>query len=287
MNNLPNLLVIGAMKAGTTSFHEMLNQHPDIFMSEVKELNFFIDEMYNSKDIEWYRVNFVMGESSKIRGESSVSYTKRHRFPNVPENIYKTLGKEIRLIYILRDPITRFQSNFSDSKTYGHIPANVNVNEFLNQRPLSKLGLVMTGCYNYQLIPFLENFSKENILLLEYEDLFSNTGEIMRKVFDFLEVKYIEFEMPVLNKSTDKQYENETLRKLKKARLVTNIIPKNIKKVIYETLLFSFLFKEDVNNPKNLLSLKSIDILREYYLPELESLNSTFGFMPKHWKYFS
>jgi hypothetical protein len=54
---LPNLLIIGAMKAGTSSLHDYLSHHPDIFMSQQKELDFFCSNLNYKKGIEWYKQN--------------------------------------------------------------------------------------------------------------------------------------------------------------------------------------------------------------------------------------
>lgn len=72
---LPNLMIIGAMKCGTTRLYSYLNQHPDIFMSEVKEINYFLKERKYDKGVDWYKNHFIT--EKKIRRESSQSYTKR------------------------------------------------------------------------------------------------------------------------------------------------------------------------------------------------------------------
>jgi hypothetical protein len=56
---LPNLIIIGAMKGGTTSLHYYLNLHPQIWMSREKELYFFVSERNWNKGIEWYKSNFT------------------------------------------------------------------------------------------------------------------------------------------------------------------------------------------------------------------------------------
>jgi hypothetical protein len=66
---LPNLIIIGAMKCATTSLHYYLNLHPEILMSEEKQLDFFISELNWNKGIEWYESNFT--DKAKIYGETS------------------------------------------------------------------------------------------------------------------------------------------------------------------------------------------------------------------------
>ena len=71
---LPTFIVIGAMRAGTTSLHSYLALHPDVFMSAKKELNFFKSDGEFSKGVEWYSAQF--DGSFPVRGESSPNYTK-------------------------------------------------------------------------------------------------------------------------------------------------------------------------------------------------------------------
>ena len=86
---LPNLLIIGAMKAGTSSLHEYLNLHPDIYMSNPKEIHYYADEFYQNKTKDWYTSFFKTDK--KIAGTTPQSYTKYHNkyYQNIPERIYK------------------------------------------------------------------------------------------------------------------------------------------------------------------------------------------------------
>ena len=94
---LPNLMILGAMKSGTTSLHDYLNQHPDINMSSFKETDFFIEERNWNKGINWYSSYF--DSSYKINGESSQNYTKKHSFKGVSDKISQHI-KNCKFIYI-------------------------------------------------------------------------------------------------------------------------------------------------------------------------------------------
>jgi hypothetical protein len=76
---LPNLVVIGGAKCGTTSLHHYLSLHPEIFMSHPKELDFFIEEANWNKGIRWYESKFK-APGKVIRGESSPRYTRYPTF---------------------------------------------------------------------------------------------------------------------------------------------------------------------------------------------------------------
>src|SRR5688500_19663917 len=78
MGALPNLLIIGAMKCGTTSLHHYLDLHPDISMSDPKEVRFFDDPAWEER-IDWYRGHF--DPNAPVTGESSVYYSA---YPWIP-----------------------------------------------------------------------------------------------------------------------------------------------------------------------------------------------------------
>lgn len=107
--NLPNLIIIGAMKSGTTSLHHYLNLHPEICMSRQKELNFFIEERNWSRGIQWYKSHFEA--EAKIYGESSPNYTMYPIWKSVPERMFSVIP-ETKLIYIIRNPIEQIISHY-------------------------------------------------------------------------------------------------------------------------------------------------------------------------------
>src|SRR5918996_3904116 len=106
---LPNLVVIGGLKCGTTSLHHYLNLHPAIHMSRPKELNFFVAELNWSLGTDWYASHFRA--DAAVRGESSPHYTNLPRFAGVAERISSVLP-DAKLIYMVREPVDRALSNY-------------------------------------------------------------------------------------------------------------------------------------------------------------------------------
>ena len=120
---LPNLLIVGAAKSGTTSLHNYLNQHPSVFMCSPKEPHFLISNEIGEQripkgvlNIEDY-VSLFKGTSSKrYRGESSVMYLS---FPEFAiKNIKKYLSNEVKIIIMLRNPVERAYSGYQHVKRY-------------------------------------------------------------------------------------------------------------------------------------------------------------------------
>jgi hypothetical protein len=178
---LPNLIVIGGMKCGTTSLHYYLNLHPEIFMSRQKELQFFIGEVNWEKGVEWYKSNF--SGQAKILGEASPNYTYYPFYSGVPEKMYSVVP-DAKLIYMVRDPVERVISQYVHSYADGRERQSLSeaLKDFDNNPYLCR------SKYFMQLEQYLSYFPPENILVVAQEDLYDRRPETLREVFSFLDV---------------------------------------------------------------------------------------------------
>jgi hypothetical protein len=177
---LPNLIVIGGLKCGTTSLHHYLSLHPDVAMSRPKELNFFIAELNWELGRGWYASHFDPG--SPIRGESSPHYTNRPRFEGVAERM-RPLVPEARIVYVVRDPIERLLSHYLHNLGGGYDP-----------RPLAEAladdrsAYWQRSRYAYQVEPYVEAFGADRVAIVSREELKAQRAATMRKVYAFCEV---------------------------------------------------------------------------------------------------
>jgi Sulfotransferase domain len=177
---LPNLVVIGGLKCGTTSLHHYLNLHPEVAMSRPKELNFFVAELNWPLGTDWYASHF--DPAAPVRGESSPHYTNRPRFNEVSDRISSTLG-EPRLIYVVRDPVDRMLSHFLHNVGGGY-----------ERRTLADAladpasSYVARSRYFFQLEPYLATFGRERIEIVGREELKRDRTGTMQRVFRFLGV---------------------------------------------------------------------------------------------------
>lgn len=178
---LPNLIIIGAQKCGTTGLHCYLGLHPQISMSRDKELNFFIRQRNWHNGIEWYKSNFT--GKARIHGESSPSYTNYPFFSGVPERMYSVVP-EAKLIYILRDPIDRIISHYVHQ--YADRLENRTIVDALTD--LDNNPYICRSKYYMQLGQYLNYFPKTNILIITQEDLYSHHQQTLQQVFRFLNV---------------------------------------------------------------------------------------------------
>ena len=108
---LPDFLVIGAMKAGTTTLYNHLRRHPDVFVPTYKEPEFFVAEKTWERGAAWYRRLFAAAPDGAVLGEASTSYAKCTEFTGVPERIH-SLIPHVKLVYVLRHPIERIESMY-------------------------------------------------------------------------------------------------------------------------------------------------------------------------------
>jgi hypothetical protein len=109
---LPTFIVIGAMKAGTTSLYHYLRHHEQVFMPKVKELDFFVEEMNWPRGIHWYTQQFAGAAAGVLAsGEASTSYSKYPQHAGVPERMAATVP-DVKLLYVVRDPIARIRSHY-------------------------------------------------------------------------------------------------------------------------------------------------------------------------------
>jgi len=178
---LPNVIVIGAPKSGTTSLHENLRLHPQIFMSREKELRFFMEEFNWHRGVAWYRSHF--SHKAVVRGESSVGYSIYPMYRKVPERMHRIVPKT-RLIYLLRDPIDRIVSHYIHLVAEGREarPFEAAVTEPGHNR------YIAASCYFMQIERYLRFYPLSRFLILTLEDLHRDPTGVMQKAFAFLRV---------------------------------------------------------------------------------------------------
>jgi hypothetical protein len=174
---MPSLIVIGGLKCGTTSLHHYLNLHPEIVMSRPKELNFFVEELNWELGPEWYASHF--DRSAPVRGETSPHYTNLPRFGGVAQRI-RDLVPDVRLIYMVRDPIERTLSHYLHNVGGGYETRSLG--EALAD---GESAYIARSRYAMQLAPYLAAFERERILILANEDLAAERRATVRRAFEF------------------------------------------------------------------------------------------------------
>jgi hypothetical protein len=141
--SLANLIIAGVNRSATTSLFTYLSEHPEICPSTIKETDYFMPVLEGSalEPIETYASYFKGSQNTRYRMEASPRYF--FGGSKLAEKLYEYLGP-IRIIFVLRDPITRMVSYFHQRKRSGELPVNMSVDEY-SQRALKELPDVLAA----------------------------------------------------------------------------------------------------------------------------------------------
>jgi hypothetical protein len=175
---LPNLIVIGAQKCGTSGLHYYLSLHPEVWMSRPKELNFFLEERNWPRGLEWYERHF--DADARVRGEASPNYSAYPHHLGVPGRMASVVP-DARLIYLVRDPLERIAAHWVHN--YAKRREKGSLRETLMHPNTTYL---MRSQYHMQLSRFLSHYSRDRVLVLDQEDLRTRRAETLREVFEFV-----------------------------------------------------------------------------------------------------
>ena len=201
---LPNFLIVGAAKSGTSSLHNYLNQHPEVFMPsynkegmKVKEPRFLIKDLVKHRlhngvwNFEEYQSLFADVKNEKSIGESTVLYL--YYYKHAIKKIKHYLSKDVKIIIMLRNPIDRAYSAYSfASRTHqeNQIFKDALINarkRFDKDKSLSPMILYKElGLYYKMVKAYMDSFKDVHIVL--YDDFILQTDLEVRKVFDFLNI---------------------------------------------------------------------------------------------------
>ena len=172
---LPDFLVIGAMKCGTSTLAAQLGAQPGIFMTEPKEPNFFSDNRVYAKGLDWYRSLFSAAGQDDLKGEASTHYTK---LPTHPETIAR--AKEVlespRLVYLIRDPVARAVSHYIHEWTMGIFTEDFDTS--LDAHP----EIVEYGRYAMQVRPWIDAFGADAVQVESLETMKARPQEVLERV---------------------------------------------------------------------------------------------------------
>lgn len=225
---LPDFIIIGVQKCGTTSLFHYLRQHPDINLPEEKEIHFF-DKFYH-KGINWYLEKFP--EDGMLTGEATPYYIYH---PHVAARMAVCCPK-VKLIVMLRDPADRAYSQFVMEKQRKNEPLEtfeeaiaaepdriIHEKKMLEQDPgyrsvpHQRYSYLERGKYDQQIGMWLQFFSLENFYFIRSEDFFNDPERILHSVFDFLGLRHVK--IPDLSPLRQNQYprmKTETRLRLKR-----------------------------------------------------------------------
>ncbi|MCP4614554.1 MAG: sulfotransferase domain-containing protein [Planctomycetes bacterium] len=178
---LPNFLIVGAQRTGTTWLFECLRSHPEIYLADIKEVNFFSSTgAFNyDRGLDWYAAHFSSAGNYTAIGEITPEYLLDAK---APERIKETLGN-VKIIIIIRNPIERAYSSYGKGLRENHwscsfeqfIEANLDY-------------CIDRGMYYTQIERYLRVFPKQNICVKIYKDIAKDPCKYIQGIYSFLGV---------------------------------------------------------------------------------------------------
>lgn len=257
-----NFMIIGAARSATTSLSTILATHPSISFSKPKEPQFFSKEDWRTS-INTYQKLFKQ-KDNVLYGEGSTNYTKH---PSFNKNIYTDIfeyNSEMKLIYIIRNPLDRIKSHYKFALERGY------TKEAFNKAVISNPIYVNTSKYYTQIQPYINTFGRTQVKIILFEEFSSNTQKTVTEICGFLNIgpinldsKKTHFNQSMKGEIGSVKYDNpkNILDYIKK---ITNYIKrsfsdKGVSKVIEQPSEDTLLYlrknlNEDIVNLENLIS---------------------------------
>lgn len=203
--SLPDFIIIGVMKSGTTSLFSYLSEHPELIPAYKKEIDYFDGGMNPEIDSyekgeAWYRAHFPL--KKKVKNKKTFEGSTHYLFnPLAAERIYKT-KPDIKLIALLRNPVERAISHYYLSLKYDWEPLPMyeafrqedsRLQKILKEKDyknwaFNRLSYKSHGLYKEQLERYYRHFSRDQIMIINSDDFFKYPQRTLTEIFDFLEV---------------------------------------------------------------------------------------------------
>lgn len=296
MKNFPNFFIVGAAKSGTTSLYEYLNQHPDIYMSPIKEPNYFakdinpedfredykksiqldFNEYFSKPKLERIHIAFVTNfddylqlfrerKKEKVAGEISNTYL----YSKVAaKEIYK-YNPNAKILMILRNPVERAFSHFVMNLSEGLVTYTNFLEEVLYDFNKEKKGwgishlYIELGLYYEQVKRYYDIFNPNQVKVIIYEDYKKHPEKVLNEIFSFLEVPHYKVDLGkrfMVGNAPKNYYLNKTLKAINKK--IGNAVPKKIKNKLLQLYKEKFTTRQRITEQekKELLKIFEEDI---------------------------
>lgn len=178
---VPDFLIIGAMKAGTTTIFEDLQTQPRIFFPVHKEPHSLcFDRVLNDEGLARYAQLFRKARADQLCGDASTGYAKLPTRPGVALRALRVLGQEARIVYSVREPIARALSHHRHLFLEGSAPASFE--KTLRETP----DLINFSLYAMQIEPWIEAFGREQVHIIQLENYARNRRKGLSELAKFL-----------------------------------------------------------------------------------------------------
>lgn len=278
--NLPGFLIIGAMKSGTTTLYRDLLPNPAVFMPLDKEpSNLNTDEVLTPEGLKRYAELFESKRPEQVGGEASTSYTKIPTVTGVPGRARRVLGADVRLVYLLREPVSRAISHHAHALTTGDT-----TDRDFNRDVRAKEKYLDYSRYAMQAEAWLDVFGPDRLMFVRFESFVKDRKGTIERVSRFIGVE----PRPDLVKE-DAVY-NKTSERVRSVGLVSRIAASRAYKKLVRPVLsveFRTRFRSMVLPKANVQPVaptaETIDWMIERLAPDMERLGRLMGHAGPVW----
>lgn len=279
---LPNFLIVGAAKSGTTSLYRYLNQHSKIFLPSFKEPHFFVNKLVKGKiknlidDFDIYENLFKNTGKYKLRGEASVFYL--YYYKEAIKNILKTLGKDTKIIIILRNPINRAYSAYKQvTSGIPDLMINFEValkNDYTSDQNITPMfHLKEMGLYYKSVKAYIESF--DNVYVIIFDDFTNQTEVEINNIVEFLGIEKENLNTSTTHNSERREWKNKLAAQLK----VRNPILSKIFKILMISRFYKTVFTKNFND----MPSSTKKYLSKYYKTDVDNLSKLLQKNLNHW----
>jgi hypothetical protein len=176
---LPDFIIVGAMKCGTSGLHDQLARRSGLFLSNPKEPNFFSDDDVYRRGLDWYADLFAGARAGQLCGESSTHYTKLPTHPRSCDRM-RALLPGVKLVYVMRHPIDRIISQYIHQWTENDVCGPLDEAVTQDER------FIAYSRYATQLEPYLDAYGPGNVLPVFFEQLVAQPDAELSRIVDFI-----------------------------------------------------------------------------------------------------
>ncbi|KAB1067857.1 sulfotransferase [Tamlana haliotis] len=282
----PSFFVVGAQKAGTTTFYEIFKNHPEVYLPQKKETRFF-SHHYN-KGLSWYLNNFFtvnISNTFSISGETDPGYMDNSE---IPEKIHSLLGQDIKIIMLVRQPVKRAYSAYNMYKKFNQNTfkewTKYNFSDHLEKEFKGEIesNYIKWSKYHQSYSNYKEIFGSENVKLIIFEDFISDKkNKIINDICSFLNIS------TDFNFDTDQHANKGNLPRHSVLNFIygSNFFVKTIRSYINSHQNIKVFVKKIFTKPVNRLSKDDIDnYTNKYFEEDILNLEKELGHKITKWK---
>jgi len=296
----PNFFIIGAQRAGSTSIHNALKAHPEIFMSDIKEPQYFVAQMllekaqFNREKRAEYELYLTKGkyrtpeayfslfnksEGFKIIGESS-HYIYR---PETAAIIYNECPNS-KILISIRNPIDRFFSEYQLAKRTGNYFKRFEDYYKENIELVGGKNKLDKGFYADKIRHFMEVFGIENVKVIIFDDFKKHPQETLNAVLQWLEVNH-NLELPIVNVQLGGSIKNKWLAYLLKHKGINKGLKRLISSVNFRHRFRQMVYKRAVTPEK--MDIHLWQELLSFYEAEIGDLELLLNKSLNSWRIYN